>query len=105
MDLDWDEKGKVHGHGHRRKKGRANDVEGQAYRDGNTAIEGKRYGQGHVQENRSEMDSVERFVEEVRTLAVQGKIPWEIYNVVVNVRKAQHARGATELVLGGGEGK
>ncbi|KAK3947436.1 hypothetical protein QBC32DRAFT_374301 [Pseudoneurospora amorphoporcata] len=60
------------------------DVEGQAYSDSNTEKES-----GHGQGRNNRLGSVEEFMEELRRLAMEGKISWETYHVVESVRMEQ----------------
>ncbi|KAK1779923.1 hypothetical protein QBC45DRAFT_410366 [Copromyces sp. CBS 386.78] len=76
------------------RKRRESDVEGQAYSD----TEKRR---GHGKDIRSGRDTVEGFVEEIRNLAVEGKISWETYTVVERVRK-EREEGAEGGVSDGG---
>ncbi|CCC13748.1 hypothetical protein SMACR_09149 [Sordaria macrospora] len=82
------------------QKRRGNDVEGQAYSDRDANTEAKK-GHGNGKDIRSKTDTVDGFVETIHKLAVEGKIPWEAYEVVKRVREEQ-ARGATKEANGGG---
>ncbi|KAK3350469.1 hypothetical protein B0H65DRAFT_545593 [Neurospora tetraspora] len=88
--------------GSQKKRPAGDDVEGQAgYSDSDTE-KGHGHGLGLGRDN-TRSDPVEGFVEEIRRLAVEEKIPWEMYEVVERIRR-EHKAQAQGVREGSGGG-